>query len=89
MDGWSWPATEAELVSVQGQLAEAAETALAGAPWTLPPDPLIGGCFVAFARGEAGPGQAGDRAWAAAVAWRPGSVPRRRDGSPYRRIDRT
>jgi deoxyribonuclease V len=31
---------------------------------------LVGGCFVAFARGEAGPGRPGDRAWAAAVAWR-------------------
>jgi deoxyribonuclease V len=88
MDRWFWPVSEAELVSVQRQVAEAAEAAQAGAPWTLPPDPLIGGCFVAFARGEAGPGQAGDRAWAAALAWRPGSVSRRRDGSPYRRIDR-
>jgi deoxyribonuclease V len=88
MDRFSWPVTEAELVSAQRRVAEEAEAALAERPWTLPPDPLIGGCFVAFARGEAGPGQAGDRAWAAAVAWRPGSVTRRRDGAPYRRIDR-
>jgi deoxyribonuclease V len=31
---------------------------------------VVGGCFVAFAPGEAGPGGTGDRAWAAAVAWR-------------------
>jgi deoxyribonuclease V len=29
----------------------------------------FGGCFLAFARGEAGPGHAGDRGWAAAVVW--------------------
>jgi deoxyribonuclease V len=29
--------------------------------------PLLGGCFVAFASGQAGPCRAGDRAWAAAV----------------------
>jgi deoxyribonuclease V len=77
------------LIAVQRRVAEEAAGALAGAPWALPPDPLIGGCFVAFARGEAGPGQAGDRAWAAAVGWRPGTVARRRDGAPYRRIDQT
>ena len=90
MDRFSWPGTDAELITVQRRVAQEAEAALAGAPWTLPPDPLVGGCFVAFARGEAGPGQAGDRAWAAAVGWRPETVPRRRrDGAPYRRIDRT
>lgn len=31
---------------------------------------MVGGCFIAYARGEAGPGHPGDRAWAAAVAWR-------------------
>jgi deoxyribonuclease V len=55
-------------------LAVAADAALAAEPWQLPPAgapaPLLGGCFVAFARGEAGPGHAGDRAWAAAVTWR-------------------
>jgi deoxyribonuclease V len=84
-----WPATEDELVSLQVRLAEQAAGVLARDRWTLPPDLLVGGCFVAFARGEAGPGQAGDRAWAAAVVWRPASAPvRRRDGAPYRRIDR-
>lgn len=85
---FSWPVTEAELMGVQERLAEEAGRALADIPWTPPTDPLVGGCFVAFARGEAGPGHPGDRAWAAAVAWRPGSVARRRDGAPYRRMDR-
>ncbi len=84
-----WPVTEEELVAVQQGLAEEAAAALTDRPWALPPDLLVGGCFVAFARGEAGPGKAGDRAWAAAVAWRPATAPaRRRDGAPYRRIDR-
>src|SRR5205807_1980282 len=34
---------------------------------------IVGGCFVAYAPGEAGPGHPGDRAWAAAVAWTPGA----------------
>ncbi len=64
-------------------MAAAADAALAAEPWQLPsasvPAPLFGGCFVAFARGEAGPGHAGDRAWAAAVTWRPPGQ-RARDG---------
>lgn len=37
-------------------------------PWSPPARPLVvAGCFVAFARGEAGPGHPGDRAWAGAV----------------------
>jgi deoxyribonuclease V len=37
-------------------------------PWRPGPAPLRGGgCFVAFRRGEAGPGHPGDRAWAGAV----------------------
>ena len=60
------------LVEVQRRLAEAAEVVLASDPWRLPPLPLVAGCFVAFATGQAGPGRPGDRAWAAAVAWRAG-----------------
>jgi deoxyribonuclease V len=57
-------------VALQDALAREAEAALGVDPW-LPPDrPVVGGCFVAFARGEAGPGHPGDRAWAAAVTWR-------------------
>jgi deoxyribonuclease V len=71
-----WPATGDELVAVQHRLAGSAEIAVEFAPWSLPARPLVGGCFVAFARGEAGPGRPGDRAWAAAVVMRfDGSVP--------------
>jgi deoxyribonuclease V len=66
-----WPSSDEELVKVQDALAREAELALAADPWWSPDRPVIGGCFVAFARGEAGPGHPGDRAWAAAVAWRP------------------
>jgi deoxyribonuclease V len=52
-------------------LAAAADSVLVEDPWQVAtngaPAPLLGGCFVAFAFGEAGPGHAGDRAWAAAV----------------------
>jgi deoxyribonuclease V len=51
---------------------------------------LIGGCFVAFARGEAGPGRPGDRAFAAAVVWEPGHeavLRRRRGGLPAARSE--
>lgn len=49
----------------------------------------MSGCFVAFARGEAGPGAAGDRAWVGAVTLAPdGStvahrVIQARAGGPY------
>ena len=69
----AWPSTDEELVSVQERLAREAPC-----PFVLPEDPLVGGCFVAFARGEAGPGHAGDRAWAAAVVWRPKDALRKR-----------
>ena len=37
-------------------------------PWAPGPEPLVGaGCFVAFARGEQGPGRAGDHALAGAA----------------------
>ncbi|HEX2041446.1 MAG TPA: endonuclease V [Acidimicrobiales bacterium] len=66
-----WPSTADELVAVQHRLAREAESALATDPWSPPAGLLVGGCFVAFARGEAGPGHPGDRGWAGAVAWRP------------------
>ena len=65
-----WPSTDEELVELQDAVAREAELAVAADPWSSPDRPVIGGCFVAFARGEAGPGHPGDRAWAAAVAWR-------------------
>jgi deoxyribonuclease V len=66
-----WPADAAELLALQELLGLEAAVTRQERPWQLPPEPLVGGCFVAFARGEAGPGRPGDRAWAAAVAWRP------------------
>jgi deoxyribonuclease V len=59
-------------VGVQLELAREAEVAVDTDPWQMGARPLVGGCFVAFARGEAGPGKPGDRAWAAAVVWGPG-----------------
>src|SRR5256714_5530518 len=57
-----------------------------------PPGPaLLAGCFVALARGEAGTGRPGDRAFAAAVVWEPGhDVLRRRGrgGMPVRSGER-
>jgi len=72
MSGTSrWPLTADELVEQQLALATAGDTALESGPWQVPPPgrapPLWGGCFIAFASGEAGPGRVGDRAWAAAV----------------------
>jgi deoxyribonuclease V len=66
-----WPSSEEELVELQGALSERGATVLAEDPWTLEDGALLGGCFLAYARGEAGPGHPGDRAWAAAVVWRP------------------
>jgi deoxyribonuclease V len=65
-----WPSTDEQLVDLQYAIAREAESAFSTDPWLSPARPVIGGCFVAFARGEAGPGHPGDRAWAAAVAWR-------------------
>lgn len=68
----AWPRSARELIAAQAALAEAAEAARATRPWALPSTaPLIAGCSVAYATGEAGPGHAGDWAWAAAVLWRP------------------
>jgi deoxyribonuclease V len=75
---WGWPSSEAKLVELQTRMGVAATSVLRGGPWTLPDSPLVAGCFIAYARGEAGPGQAGDRAWAAAVLWRPPSGGARR-----------
>jgi deoxyribonuclease V len=78
-----WPATDRELVESQHRLAREAEFAVADDPWSALARPLIGGSFVAFARGEGALGRAGDRAWAAAVAWRP----RTSDDDRGRRVD--
>jgi deoxyribonuclease V len=70
LDLREWPASDDDLVAVQSQLAGAADLAVEFDPWTLAGTALVGGCFVAYARGEAGPGRPGDRAWAAAVVMR-------------------
>jgi deoxyribonuclease V len=71
----TWPTTEAELVTTQVHLADAARGVSLWQP-ALGDAPLVaGGCFLAFARGQAGPGASGDQGWAAAVIWRvPGEI---------------
>jgi deoxyribonuclease V len=57
-----WPKTPDELVAVQEEIARAGPL-----PWTVPEEiARAAGCFVCFERGESGPGDAGDRGWAAA-----------------------
>ena len=72
----TWPVEDDELVTLQESLAGEADRVRIEAALHVGPRPLLGGCFVAFARGEAGPGGPGDRAWAAAVTWRPVDGPR-------------
>jgi deoxyribonuclease V len=58
-----WPATDAELLRVQHELA-----ALRPPAWRPSgPRPLVAGCFVCFRRGGRGRGCGGQPAWAAAV----------------------
>ncbi|GAA2153493.1 endonuclease V [Nocardioides koreensis] len=65
-----WPTDEESLVARQRELA-----ATPAEPWTPPDEGLrTGGCWVCFARGQAGPGSAGDPAWTASVAMREGRV---------------
>ena len=83
----AWPGEADGLIALQERLGRWAAEALSAAPFRLPAAPLMGGCFVAFARGEAGPGRPGDRAFAAALVWEPGheSLLRRgRGGVPAR-----
>ena len=68
-----WPTSEQALVDLQHWLAREADAAVVADPWSLESPRLIGGCVVAFAGGEAGPGKPGDRAWAAAGAWHRGT----------------
>ncbi|MGC9975022.1 MAG: endonuclease V, partial [Gaiellaceae bacterium] len=59
MDGW--PVTTPELIELQLELATTS------APrWRFSETARIGACYVCFERGPAGPGSAGDAAWAAA-----------------------
>src|SRR5947207_2378646 len=77
-DDWGWPTSAASLKTLQLRLADARTQTLLTEAWTPPADFLIGGCFIAFARGQAGPGAPGDRAWAAAVCWPASAVTNRR-----------
>src|SRR5207248_998236 len=82
-----WPGEADGLVAFQEQLGLQAAEARRADPFRLPAAPLMGGCFVAFARDEAGPGRPGDRAFAAAVVWEPGHealLRRGRGGVPAR-----
>lgn len=79
-----WPEDEQGLLAVQQDLAAAGP-----APWQPPASASVGGCWVAFPRGTAGPGAAGDPVWAAAVVLRAGRVVAQRvvtgtAGAPYR-----
>lgn len=74
-------------MEVQEQTARRAAAELGSDPWVLPEEPLLGGCFVAFAPGPRGPGRGGERAWAAAVTMRAGFGTQRGDGTRWRRSD--
>lgn len=68
-----WPTQPEQLVEVQRVLA--AEEAELWVPGDRPL--LVAACWVCFPRGIAGPGAAGDAAWAAAVSMRGGRVEER------------
>jgi deoxyribonuclease V len=73
-----WPLTREELIEEQGRLA-----ALQPAPWLFDSNAEVGGVFVCFARGESGPGRAGDPAWAAASVGGDTAVVLGHAGAPY------
>ncbi|MGB8020812.1 MAG: endonuclease V [Candidatus Nanopelagicales bacterium] len=59
----AWPANAHALDAEQLRLAAVRPT-----PWILPAGGIaVAGCFLAFARGEQGPGHPGDRGWVAAA----------------------
>lgn len=65
-----WPSDGESLTGLQRELAAAAPD-----PWRSPPGRLlVGGVWVCFPRGLAGPGASGDPAWAAAVVMAEGRV---------------
>ena len=75
----AWPATAVELIQEQEELARVTPP-----PWRPTGDLAIGGCFVCFVRGKAGPGEAGDPAWAgASVMGGEGAVITGEAGAPY------
>jgi deoxyribonuclease V len=74
----AWPHASAELIEEQLRLG-----ALEPPAWQFEPDAKVGGVFVCFARGESGPGRAGDRAWAAASVGRGATLVPGNAGAPY------
>lgn len=59
----TWPSTAESLDREQRRLA-----AVRPAAWRPAGTVVVAGCFLAFARGQQGPGAAGDGGWAAAVS---------------------
>jgi deoxyribonuclease V len=74
----AWPHTREELIEEQSRLG-----GLAAATWRFEREARVGGVFLCFARGERGPGQAGDPAWTAACVDRGATVVPGHAGSPY------
>jgi deoxyribonuclease V len=80
----TWPSSAGELAGMQEALGVATPP-----PWVPPATPArVGGCFVCFARGIAGPGSEGDPAFAAAAVLRERrvlarAVVRGAAGAPY------
>jgi deoxyribonuclease V len=74
----AWPLTREALIEEQRRLSEVGPPA-----WRFQPQARIGGVFVCFVRGEAGPGRAGDPAWAAACVERELTTVRGSAGAPY------
>jgi deoxyribonuclease V len=74
----AWPQTREELIEEQKRLA-----ALEPERWRIDTDAQIGGVFVCFARGESGPGHAGDPGWAAASVGRETAVVSGYAGAAY------
>lgn len=60
-----WPVTAEALIREQEELARATPP-----PWRRTEDAATGGCFVCFARGKTGPGEAGDPGWSGAAIFR-------------------
>jgi deoxyribonuclease V len=74
----AWPRTREELIEEQLLLAT-----LVPEPWLFEPGARVGGVFVCFPRGESGPGQTGDQAWAAASVGEETAVVHGHAGAPY------
>jgi deoxyribonuclease V len=79
----AWPTSAEGLVRVQEALARATPPL-----WRVAGEVAIAGCFVCFARGNSGPGQAGDPGWAGAALLRGSRLVARavvegKAGAPY------